>query len=156
MTSQLSPSAFAEIVRLAPLVSIDLIVCDRQARVLLGRRTNPPALGWWFVPGGRILKEERLAQAASRLVLEELGYAGALAPRLRGIFEHFYPDNFQGTEAFGTHYVVLAYDLDLEPELLNPPLRQHAAYRWWAAEELLASPDVHAYTKDYFRPPAGG
>jgi colanic acid biosynthesis protein WcaH len=73
MPSQLEAESFAAVVRLTPLVSIDLIVRDRQERVLLGRRTHPPARGWWFVPGGRIRKDERLSDATARLLAEELG-----------------------------------------------------------------------------------
>ena len=36
---------FAEIVRLAPLVSIDLIIRDKEQKVLVALRTNEPAKG---------------------------------------------------------------------------------------------------------------
>ena len=151
MPSKLEAKSFATVVRLAPLVSIDLIVRDRQERVLLGRRTQPPARGWWFVPGGRIRKEERLQDAAARLLAEELGWTGAAATRLRGVSEHFHPDNFQGTHEFSTHYVVLAYDVLLDTGGLDLPDSQHSEYRWLSVPETLTSPDVHPYTKDYFK-----
>jgi hypothetical protein len=44
---------------LAPLVSIDLIIRDNADRVLLGLRNNEPAKGYFFVPGGIILKDCR-------------------------------------------------------------------------------------------------
>jgi len=50
---QLQPDIFQAIATHTPLVSIDLIVHDRQRRVLLGWRRNWPAQGCWFVPGGR-------------------------------------------------------------------------------------------------------
>jgi hypothetical protein len=40
----------------APLVSFDLIIRDPDGRALLRLRTNDPAKGFYFVPGGRILE----------------------------------------------------------------------------------------------------
>ena len=77
----LSPTEFLEVVRLAPLVAIDLIVADADSRVLVGQRRNRPARGTWFVPGGRIRKDERLDAAFTRLVETELGIASMHAPR---------------------------------------------------------------------------
>jgi colanic acid biosynthesis protein WcaH len=138
------------------LVSLDLIVRDRQERVLLGRRSQPPAHGWWFVPGGRVRKDERLSDATARLLAEELGWTKAAATKLRGVYEHFYFDNFQGTREFGTHYIVLAYDVLLDAGGLDLPLGQHSEYRWLSIPELLGSPDVHRYTRDYFRIDSAG
>src|SRR3954466_13792753 len=58
MTEHLSDAQFADVVRLAPLVSIDLVIRDPDGDVLVGLRTNAPAKGFWFVPGGRIRKNE--------------------------------------------------------------------------------------------------
>ncbi|MBM3121942.1 MAG: GDP-mannose mannosyl hydrolase [Chloroflexi bacterium] len=151
MPSQLETESLANVVRLAPLVSIDLIVRRQDDRVLLGRRTHPPARGWWFVPGGRIRKDERLADAIRRLLAEELGWTSEAATRLRGAYEHFYPDNFRGTREFDTHYVVLAYEVLVDLGGHDLPLAQHSEYRWLSVAELLGSADVHRYTQDYFR-----
>jgi colanic acid biosynthesis protein WcaH len=56
------------VIRLAPLVSIDLIIRDGANRVLLGLRNNEPAKGYFFVPGGIILKDEPLADAFTRIM----------------------------------------------------------------------------------------
>ena len=50
----LSQQAFATVVESTPLISIDLIVENEQGEILLGKRTNRPARGYWFVPGGRV------------------------------------------------------------------------------------------------------
>lgn len=59
--------------RLTPLVAIDLIVRSEE-KVLLGRRTNEPAKGFFFVPGGRIFKGETARTAFQRITLAELGF----------------------------------------------------------------------------------
>ena len=65
---KLSHDEFAVVVEKAPLVSIDLIIENHRGQILLGMRTNEPAKDYWFVPGGRILKDERIAEAFERLI----------------------------------------------------------------------------------------
>lgn len=143
---------FKRVVRHAPLISLDLVIRNPSSRVLLGQRLNRPAQGFWFVPGGRVRKNERLPEAFARLTREELGVELAMSTaRFLGPYEHHYPDNFSGTD-FSTHYVVLAYELTLDVELSALPVQQHDAYRWWSQAELLASPEVHVHTQWYFQP----
>jgi len=144
---------FLQVVRLTPLISIDLIVSDYAGRVLVGQRRNRPALGTWFVPGGRICKNERLDAAFTRIVDAELGIAGMerSAARFGGLFEHLYADNFAGAADVSTHYVVIAYFLTLESTTSVGRFDQHSRYVWLSPEELLVRDDVHENTKAYFR-----
>jgi colanic acid biosynthesis protein WcaH len=140
---------FKHVIQHAPLVSIDLIVEDEAGRYLLGLRTNAPAKGYWFVPGGRVYKNERLVEALMRIGRVELGVDLHLeACRFFGMYEHFYADNAFSQE-FGTHYVVAAYALKVEG-LSSLPDQQHSAYRWLLPDEILSDPKVHGYSKDYF------
>lgn len=144
---------FLELVRVAPLVSIDLVVTDPAGRMLLGLRRNAPAKGFWFVPGGRIRKGERLGAAFTRVAGSELGLElGPDDGRFLGVFEHLYDDNVSERGDFGTHYVVLAHGITLPTPALPAVDPQHRAYRWWSVDELLGSDRVHAYTKAYCRP----
>lgn len=153
----LDRSAFLAVVDRAPLVSVDLVLVRDGREVLLGLRKNRPAQGCWFVPGGRILKNEKIADALIRVASGELGLGealgkGELCPRQMGCFEHFYPDCFAGECGVSTHYVVLGYRLDVPAGFELPVVdAQHAAFRWWPIEEALGAPDVHRYTKDYLQ-----
>ena len=69
----LTGDTFRTVVASTPLVSIDLVVQDAEGAVLLGQRLNRPAQGFWFVPGGRIMKNETLDAAFRRLTADELG-----------------------------------------------------------------------------------
>jgi len=69
------------IVRLAPLVAIDLIIRNARDEVLLGLRSNEPAKGFYFVPGGMIRKGERLREAFARVLKDETGLT-AISPKL--------------------------------------------------------------------------
>lgn len=146
-------SQFLEVVERTPLVSIDLIISNAEDEVLLGLRRNQPAAGFWFVPGGRILKNETLDAAFLRLTQAELGVAiPRSAAQQQGVYEHFYSTNAGLVEGFGTHYVVLAYQLRLTPEELQLPLGdQHQKYRWQAKSAILEDDSVNKHTKDYFR-----
>jgi colanic acid biosynthesis protein WcaH len=146
----LNDSDFLRIVEATPLVSIDLIVRNGQGEVLLGRRTNRPAQGMWFVPGGRIRKNERVADALRRISRRELGVELAEA-KLLGVFDHIYPDNFLGAPDVNTHYVVLGMEAPWPNSASVTTDEQHDEFRWWTAAEILASDKVHENTKAYFR-----
>ena len=175
--TMLSTADFLHVISRTPLVAIDLIVKSdfsvaggaaaaaaavahpAEPSVLVGLRCNAPARDFWFVPGGRVRKDEPLDVAFARLVKDELGLAQGTASRSQakfiGVFEHFYPENVAGIEEFGTHYVTLAYELasssaaamkaDLPPE-------QHSEYKWLPLSQLRMDPQVHPYTKAYFGP----
>ena len=146
----LDKAQFQQVVAATPLISIDLIVRNEFGLVLLGRRLNRPAQGFWFVPGGRVRKDERLNDAFWRLTEEELGIVASRDnARFLGPYEHFYVDNFSG-EDFSTHYVVLGYELAWLGQHNLLPVSQHDQYRWFSVDELLQDPCVHQHTKDYF------
>jgi colanic acid biosynthesis protein WcaH len=146
----LSREEFAQVVRLTPLVSIDLVVRDGARRMLLGLRENRPAQGCWFVPGGRIGKNEHIEQAFRRICALELGREFPLsAARPLGVFEHLYEDNFAGLPGFGTHYVVLAYGIDIDADTLDLPTLQHSRYTWLSDEAIGAHPGVHPHVRAY-------
>lgn len=149
----LPPEIYRTVVELTPLVSIDLIVRDRRGRVLVGFRRNRPAQGFWFVPGGRLGKNETRREAFARLTVDELGVELNIdRARFVGVFEHLYPDNFTGDPRFGTHYVVLAYLIEAgagQLQLPQLPEDQHSEYDWLTEEEMLRRDDVHDYSKAY-------
>jgi colanic acid biosynthesis protein WcaH len=66
-------SAFRNVVKNTPLVSIDLVITDPSGAVLMGWRENEPAKRTWFVPGGRIRKDEKIADAFERIIRTETG-----------------------------------------------------------------------------------
>lgn len=148
----ISAQDFASVIRLTPLVAIDLIGHGPDGRVLVGRRVNEPAKGMFFVPGSRISKNETRAAAFLRVTREELGVEVPLAQaRLVGVYDHLYVTNRFEEAGYGTHYVVLAHELRLELTLAKLPTDQHGEYLWLTPGELLASPAVHENTKAYFR-----
>ena len=146
----IEPEIFKCVVENTPLVSIDLIVRNKEGKILLGKRKNRPARGYYFVPGGRIFKNERIEEAFKNISKNELGKALDIdKAKFLGVYQHFYNDNYFGEDT-GTHYVVLAYEV-LEDDLNLKEDNQHADFIWLSPEEILKSENVHPYTKDYFR-----
>ncbi|MCZ4304588.1 NUDIX domain-containing protein [Zoogloeaceae bacterium G21618-S1] len=136
-----------------PLVSIDLILVRHGREVLLGLRNNRPALGCWFVPGGRILKGEAIEAARARIIRRELGDVVPLDGwSLLGAYDHMYTDNFAGAPDVTTHYVVLGYRLEVIGD--GPAVQaddQHESLQWVDIAQALRRSDVHDNTKAYLR-----
>ena len=138
---------FKTIIDSAPLISID-ILARKNNKVLLGKRVNKPAQGYYFSTGGRVNKNESIDSAMGRIAKNELNIELKTTPKFIGVFEHFYDDGVY--EQVSTHYVNLAYEYEVG-DVLNLPIQQHSEYQWFGIDELLNSTEVHEYTKDYFR-----
>ena len=145
---KLDKETFLQIIKSTPLVSIDLLV-KNNSKILLGKRVNEPAKGYWFVPGGRVYKDETLDDAFLRLSKEALGLElRREESRFYGLYEHFYK-NSVFDDSIATHYIVLAHEVDTDMDVdVNS---QHEIYRWFEVDELLRDDSVHRYTKDYFK-----
>lgn len=146
---KLTNEEFGRIIEATPLVAIDLIVHNGEGKILLGKRRNSPAKAYWFVPGGRILKNERLQDALKRIADAELGIEVS-SGQVIGVFDHLYDDNFFELPGLTTHYVTIAYRFEITGETALRLDDQHEKFEWWDRETLLASDEVHDHTKLYF------
>jgi colanic acid biosynthesis protein WcaH len=142
---------FRNVVRDSVLVSLDLLIVNDKAEVLVGRRQNPPAKDWLFVPGGRVYKEERLTDALQRISVSETGVDLSQAGgSLYGVYDHLYTDNGLGEDGISTHYAVIACLFENCPSIHSPGDAQHEYFQLMSIPELLSHPRVHAYTRNYF------
>jgi colanic acid biosynthesis protein WcaH len=158
---QLEKDEFLEIIDKTPLVSIDLVIRDSANRILLGRRVNEPAKGKWFVPGGRIMKGESINDAFERITKAEIGIKHSRSEaRLIGAYTHLYDTNVFLKDGISTHYIALAFELQLADNIEVGEKAQHNEYKWFAIEEAdpdvskSADPDVHKNVLEYFRVPS--
>lgn len=145
---------FKTVVRNTPLVSIDFIIKNEENhKILLGKRINKPALGYYFTLGGRIFKDETIVDAQKRIFKNELGFQLFSTPNFLGVFEHFYDGSFVD-DNISTHYVNLGYEIIVsksqQEEINNLPKEQHSSYKWFSIKELLQNDEVHTYVKNYF------
>ncbi|WP_135664245.1 NUDIX domain-containing protein [Halorhabdus rudnickae] len=132
---------WATIVASVPIVSIDLVV-KTGAGVVLARRTNEPASGEWFVPGGRVRKGERLQEAVHRVAEEELDADVTIEASL-GAYQHFYR-TADVEDAGGKHYLANGFVVRTDSETFALD-DQHDAV------DIFETPpdDLHPYTAQY-------
>lgn len=128
-----------------PIVSVDLVV-RHEGGVVLGRRTNQPGRGEWFVPGGRVRKGERLTEAVHRVARTELGVEIDIERRL-GVDEHFWDiTEFRDTD--GKHHVTVAYEVTPVDDRFQPD-EQHDYLRVF--QPPFDQVDLHPYVDRYLR-----
>ncbi|WP_173498930.1 MULTISPECIES: GDP-mannose mannosyl hydrolase [unclassified Marinobacterium] len=147
-SSPLTKEDFKQVVANAPLFAIDLVVMNSQSQILVGERKNAPAKGYWFVPGGRVYKNESLEKAFERISQSELGFVVFRNnAEFLGLYDHFYNDNvFDKTTS--THYINAAHWVRLEIDNLpNIPTEQHQNYRWVPWHTIQSDDSIHRFSK---------
>lgn len=147
-TGPIPDDDWRSIVAHVPVVSVDLLV-RYDAGVVLGKRSNEPAKGEWFVPGGTVFKGERLEDAVHRVADEELGIDVEIEDRL-GTYEHFYETaDVPGVD--GKHYVATAFvvtPVGAEAEVETPRDDQHSELRTVERDDEELHPYVSRYLRD--------
>ena len=151
----LSKENFSKLVSFAPLIAIDLCIMSSEG-ILLGKRKNAPAKDSYFVPGGRIRKNETLDSALNRIIKEETNISENLNfsnQNLLGVYEHFYEDNFFGNKEYNTHYIVLAYlikviEVEIKDKIISTD--QHSEFLWYRKNSKINNNEIHQNTRDYF------
>ncbi len=151
---ELSEEDFCNAVASLPLVSVDFCI-QSGSKILLGKRSNSPAKGYWFTPGGRIRKNEKIHEAIKRIFLTEIGQdlLDSTDLVLMGIWDHIYEDS-AFSDAIGTHYVNLPHCIAIDnveelSSLPNGPSHQHSKWRWFELEEAVTSKLVHLNAQEY-------
>mgnify|MGYP001454105799 CR=1 FL=1 len=144
---------FQIIVKHSVLFAIDFIIRDENSKILLAKRLNKPASGYYFTPGGRVFKNETLQEALERILKAELGLNTSDLKNMKysGIYEHFYDDNVFGNPDFDTHYIVVALEFDLVNKQNILIDKQHSEYYFFSIMEVINSPNVHEYVKNYLK-----
>ena len=143
---------FKNLIKNGILLSIDLIIKNERSEVLVGKRINPPARGYWFVPGGRIFKNENFQDALHRICTAEVGFLKeGYSYASIGMYNHIYEDNFFENPEFNTHYIALGIELkESDIDIKNSMKDQHAEFEYFSIDEILKNKKVHDNTRYYF------
>lgn len=102
MVKKLPYEVFKSIYSQVPRLCVDLVIRDNEGVLLTFRNIDPK--GFWHLPGGTVLLDESVEEAAQRIAQEELGVEISLK-KLLGVM-----DFHQGYTGLG-HPVSLAYDV---------------------------------------------
>lgn len=143
---------FLHIVKYGVLISFDFLVIN-DGKLLLGKRLNNPAKGFYFVPGGIYRhSDENIPSAIARLSENELGRALKLEElRFNGVYDHSYENN-SFNDDFGTKYIVIGLEYHGDLGITgDDPGGQHEGYVWMDLAEVMSSPSVHENVKRYFK-----
>jgi len=122
-----------------PISCVDVAVVSNGG-VLLVKRKDPPARGDWWLPGGRVLKGEKMKETARRKALEEVGVDCHVGPIIHTA-ETIFPDGPHGIAVHSINSCFLLY-----PVLAGPcvPVRlddHQAEYQWVHS----VPPGLHPY-----------
>lgn len=129
------------IVANVPIVSVDLLV-QYEDGLLFGKRTNEPAQGYWFLPGGRVQKGETRHNAVDRIAEEELGLSVEIVESL-GAFEHIYDtSDVEGVDA--KHYLANGYVVEVIGGQFRPD-GQHESLRVFESVPDPLHQNIRAY-----------
>jgi colanic acid biosynthesis protein WcaH len=79
---QIPDEVYQTVLRSMPIPCVDLIVFNSAHELLLVRRTNEPARGQWWFPGGRVHFGENREAAVTRQLLKECGLHAATRQEL--------------------------------------------------------------------------
>jgi colanic acid biosynthesis protein WcaH len=151
---------YLKIMENTQIISADLIIFNNNGKVLLGKRTGEPAKDMWFVPGGRIRKNETFPDAVRRIFVQEIGIVldkRTNHPEPIGVYHQTYSKNFDN-DNFNAHYITFAYSMTISNEvyysdnIVPKPDHQHSEFKWWSIQDILKSDNVHNYCKNYFHP----
>jgi ADP-ribose pyrophosphatase YjhB (NUDIX family) len=121
-------SLYNKITAIMPIASVEAIIVKDNA-ILFLKRTNSPAKGEWWFPGGRIRKGETFAEALRREVKEETGLAVDII-KFVGVYNRIFTDRHDITIVF------LCNCFDDEVTLNN----EHSEYGFFKPPK-----DIHPY-----------
>jgi colanic acid biosynthesis protein WcaH len=140
MSHHLIPqSLYNQILENMPIACVDIaVVCG--GRILLVQRKDAPARGQWWLPGGRVLKSEKMRATARRKALEEVGIECHVGPIIHTA-ETIFPDGPEGIPVHSINSCFLLYPVHANAASRVGLDNHHADYRWVDT----ISPDLDSY-----------
>lgn len=118
---------YKEILNAIPFACVDMVIKDGNS-FLLAKRKNKPAQGQWFLPGGRVLKNERLEDAVLRKMYQETGMRGVIEKML-GADETMFPDGPYGGSVHSVNVVFLITPTTSKTAIVLD--EQNDEYQWY-------------------------
>ena len=150
MNKSLDNKLWKTIVDNMPIPAKDLLFYSDKKGLLMGKRINKPAKDYYFVPGGRVLKNENRNNSIQRIANEEVGRL--MDPNNSssiGIYDHFYLDSIWENTKITTHYIVEAILFVIEDDEIKFSLTNQHSEMVWINELNIEKVKVHKYSMQY-------
>ena len=111
-----------------PTLGVGGIVFNKQKQILLIQRNQPPAMGFWSIPGGKLEAGESLIEACQREIKEETGLDTEVK-NIVAVVER---------RVEGFHYVIIDYlALLVNEENVQPIAQSDVSEAIWVSLEHL-------------------
>ena len=125
-----------------PICCVDLLFIDSEDRILLMRRSNYPAKGLLWYPGGRIFKDEHIDQTILRKSVEETSIvpdSHALVDIQETIFDSC------ESHPYSIHTINLCFLINWSKNADNAVINdnQHSDLSWLPISEVINSHHIH-------------
>lgn len=120
---------YRQIMRVLPILCVDIIVVGPDGKYLLVKRRNEPLMGEWWTVGGRILHGEKALDAAQRKLREEVGLHND-GMEFVGFYEGWFDRNAFDTGVY--HTVSLIYKTTFNKKPGTPVLDSQSSDWMWA------------------------
>ncbi len=115
---------FMKIQDLMPICTTDLLITN-NGKYLIVKRKQKPALGKWWIPGGRILKNETIKESALRKARQEVGLKCEFV-KILGAYDTIFDD---GPNGVPIHAVNILCKLKSQENKINLD-KNHSKYKW--------------------------
>jgi len=115
---------YSKIIENIPIICVDGLIVENN-KILLLKRLNEPAIGEWWFPGGRVLKNEKIEDSIIRKVKEETNLETIILKQI-GITETIFDKK---------HTINICFLLKLNSNeiILNS---EHDEYNWFSMDQL--------------------
>ena len=119
-------SLYNKIIDVLPILCVDGFIVDDD-KILLLKRNNYPAINEWWVPGGRVVKNELLCDSIIRKVKEETGLDVEILNQI-GLTETIFETK---------HTVNVCFSLRVKSDNINITINsEHSEYKWFKMDSL--------------------
>jgi ADP-ribose pyrophosphatase YjhB (NUDIX family) len=143
--SKIPEPLYKQIYESVPIFCVDVIAVDGRKQYLLIKRKNKPLQGQWAFPGGRVLKNEPVHEAAIRKLEEETGLMGSFIRQI-GFYEYIEREGY--FEGMTAHIPIVVCLVNIEgPTDVVPDRSQVLEHKWCQKIE----PQLHEHLKDMLR-----
>jgi colanic acid biosynthesis protein WcaH len=137
---------YKESIKSLPICSVDVLFFNKEKnRILLFKRSNNPAKGWYYSPGGRLWKNKDFAEMAKIQMKKELEINIDKKKLFGGLVmtEKFRNSVFSG---IGTHNVNIFFGYILKEKEKEDIIldSQHEKFQWMKLDDKR----IHPYVRE--------